>query len=194
VQERVCAGEGMPRSRAKDLPLTWRHAMNGTRDIVFKRCGCTDEATGRQLAGRCPHLAEPGHGSWYCAVQVTKVGGRKPATGAAGSRPGKLRPPLGRLSSTAPPIRPPQERGRWRGGYGTGSRWAGAPAPCPRGALDARRGAVRRRRGRARTTVSRAWGPGSRGPAAPDSGVEADLDMPGVRPSSGPALPLIRIE
>jgi hypothetical protein len=36
--------------------------MNGTRDIVFKRCGCTDEATGRQLAGRCPHLAEPGHG------------------------------------------------------------------------------------------------------------------------------------
>jgi hypothetical protein len=22
--------------------------MNGTRDIVFKRCGCTDEVTGRQ--------------------------------------------------------------------------------------------------------------------------------------------------
>jgi hypothetical protein len=44
---------------------------------VFKRCGCTDEATGRQLAGRCPHLTEPGHGSWYYAVQVTTVGGRK---------------------------------------------------------------------------------------------------------------------
>jgi hypothetical protein len=27
--------------------------MNDTRDIVFKRCGCTDEATGRQLAGPC---------------------------------------------------------------------------------------------------------------------------------------------
>ena len=39
--------------------------MNGTRGIVFKRCGCTDEKTGRQLAGRCPQLAEPGHGSWY---------------------------------------------------------------------------------------------------------------------------------
>ena len=47
------------------------------QDIVFKRCGCTDEATGKQLAGRCPRLAEPGHGSWYYAVQVTTVGGRK---------------------------------------------------------------------------------------------------------------------
>jgi integrase len=51
--------------------------MNTKQDIVFKRCGCTDEATGRQFAGRCPHLAEPGHGSWYYAVQVTTVGGRK---------------------------------------------------------------------------------------------------------------------
>ena len=51
--------------------------MNGTRDIVFKRCGCTDPGTGRQLAGHCPHLAEPGHGSWYYAVQVTTVGSRK---------------------------------------------------------------------------------------------------------------------
>jgi hypothetical protein len=51
--------------------------MNSSRDIVFQRCGCTDETTGRQFAGRCPHLAEPGHGSWYYAVQVTTVGGRK---------------------------------------------------------------------------------------------------------------------
>jgi hypothetical protein len=51
--------------------------MNAKQDIVFKRCGCTDEATGRQLAGHCSHLAEPGHGSWYYAVQVTTVGGRK---------------------------------------------------------------------------------------------------------------------
>jgi prevent-host-death family protein len=39
--------------------------------------GCTDEKTGRQLASQCPHLAEPGHGSWYYAVQVTTVGGWK---------------------------------------------------------------------------------------------------------------------
>jgi integrase len=51
--------------------------MNSARDIVFKRCGCTNEKTGRQLAGRCTHLAESGHGSWYYAVQVTTVGGRK---------------------------------------------------------------------------------------------------------------------
>jgi hypothetical protein len=51
--------------------------MNSTRDIVFKRCGCADPDTGRQLAGRCPHLADPAHGSWYYTVQVTTVGGRK---------------------------------------------------------------------------------------------------------------------
>jgi hypothetical protein len=51
--------------------------MNGNRDIVFKRCGCTDAGTGHQLAGSCPRLAEPGHGSWYYAVQVITVGGRK---------------------------------------------------------------------------------------------------------------------
>ena len=50
--------------------------MNSTRDIVFKRCGCTDDhwAAAR---GPLPHLVEPGHGSWYYAVQVTTVGGRK---------------------------------------------------------------------------------------------------------------------
>ncbi len=51
--------------------------MNGTRDIVFQRCGCTDKGTRRQLARRCPRLAAPGHGSWYYAVQVDTVGGRK---------------------------------------------------------------------------------------------------------------------
>ena len=51
--------------------------MNAKQDIVFKRCGCTNADTGRQLAGRCPHLVESGHGSWYYAVQVTTVGGRK---------------------------------------------------------------------------------------------------------------------
>ena len=51
--------------------------MNAKQDIVFKRCGCTDKRTGRQLAGHCPYLSDPGHGSWYYAVQVTTVGGRK---------------------------------------------------------------------------------------------------------------------
>jgi integrase len=51
--------------------------MTGKRDIVYKRCGCVSEATGRQLSGRCPRLAEPEHGSWYYAVQVSTFGGRK---------------------------------------------------------------------------------------------------------------------
>jgi integrase len=50
--------------------------MNCDRDIVYKRCGCVSKDTGSQLA-RCPRLAEPGHGSWYYAVQVSTVGGRK---------------------------------------------------------------------------------------------------------------------
>ncbi len=51
--------------------------MTCNRDILYKRCGCADKATGRQLSGRCPRLAEPRHGSWYFAVQVSTVGGRK---------------------------------------------------------------------------------------------------------------------
>ncbi len=74
---RVSAGASRPTSRSRTFSLTWRHVMNGTGDIVLKRCGCTGESTGRQLAGHCPHLAEPSHGSWYYAVQVTTVGGRK---------------------------------------------------------------------------------------------------------------------
>ena len=62
--------------------------MNSARDIVFKRCGCTDAKTGRQLAGRSPRLAEPGHGSWYYAVQVTTVGGRKARYRGGGFAPG----------------------------------------------------------------------------------------------------------
>jgi hypothetical protein len=68
----ACQGPGQG-----TIPLTWRHFMNSARGIVFKRCGCTDGKTGRQLAGRCPRLAEPWHGTWYYAVQVTTVGGRK---------------------------------------------------------------------------------------------------------------------
>lgn len=37
--------------------------MSSNCDVIFKRCGCTREDTGRQLAGRCPRLAEPQHGS-----------------------------------------------------------------------------------------------------------------------------------
>jgi integrase len=32
---------------------------------VYKRCGCVDPVTRRQLGGRCPRLAGSRHGSWY---------------------------------------------------------------------------------------------------------------------------------
>jgi hypothetical protein len=78
--------------------------MNAKQDIVFKRCGCTDETTGRQLAGHCPHLTEPGHGSWYYAVRVTMVGGRK----ARYRRGGFPIPGGGRRRPPGDPRRPAQ--------------------------------------------------------------------------------------
>jgi hypothetical protein len=45
--------------------------------VVYKRCGCADVGTGRQLGGRCARLAEDGHGSWYFAVQVRGLAGRR---------------------------------------------------------------------------------------------------------------------
>lgn len=37
---------------------------------VYRRCGCTDPVTGRQLSGRCPKLAEDTHGSWYLRLEL----------------------------------------------------------------------------------------------------------------------------
>jgi integrase len=37
---------------------------------VYRRCGCIDAATGRQLGGRCLRLADGGHGSWYVGLEL----------------------------------------------------------------------------------------------------------------------------
>jgi integrase len=42
---------------------------------VYKRCGCRDGVTGRQLGVRCTRLGEDGHGRWYFAVQVPGMDG-----------------------------------------------------------------------------------------------------------------------
>ena len=44
---------------------------------VYRRCGCRDRATGRQLAGTCPRLADAAHGQWYFAVQMPTTTGRR---------------------------------------------------------------------------------------------------------------------
>jgi len=38
---------------------------------VYRRCGCTDPATGRQYGRACPRLAAGGrHGSWYVRLEL----------------------------------------------------------------------------------------------------------------------------
>jgi integrase len=37
---------------------------------VYKRCGCVDAVTRRQLGRRCPRLAGSRHGSWYIELQL----------------------------------------------------------------------------------------------------------------------------
>jgi hypothetical protein len=37
---------------------------------VYKRCGCVDQVTGRQLGRRCPRLAGMRHGSWYVGLEL----------------------------------------------------------------------------------------------------------------------------
>ena len=44
---------------------------------VYRRCGCRDRVTGRQVTGACGRMADPGHGRWYFAVQVSTLVGRR---------------------------------------------------------------------------------------------------------------------
>jgi len=45
---------------------------------VYKRCGCADPVTGRQLGNRCPRVAGSRHGSWYIGLELpTGVDGRR---------------------------------------------------------------------------------------------------------------------
>ncbi|MFI7644410.1 hypothetical protein [Nonomuraea sp. NPDC049400] len=47
------------------------------RVLVYKRCGCVDAISGRQLGRRCVRLDTEEHGSWYFAVQVRGAAGRR---------------------------------------------------------------------------------------------------------------------
>jgi hypothetical protein len=48
-----------------------------SQGVIFKRCGCRDLASGRQLGRSCPQLAKDRHGSWYFHVSVTNLMGRR---------------------------------------------------------------------------------------------------------------------
>ena len=78
--------------------------MSRSGGSTFKRCGCRDPRTGRQLGRRCPHLRERGHGSWYLAVELSaapdgrrrrvRLGGYA-TRAAAQEAPGRLGKPGG---------------------------------------------------------------------------------------------------
>jgi len=68
---------------------------------VYRRCGCVDPVTGRQLGGRCPRLAGGRHGSWYVRLELpAALDGRRrirrggyPSRRAAAAVPARLRAP-----------------------------------------------------------------------------------------------------
>ncbi len=71
---------------------------------VYRRCGCTDPATGRQYGTRCPRLAAGGrHGSWYGLEVPAGLDGRRRRTRRGGypSRKAALEV-LGRLRNPKP--------------------------------------------------------------------------------------------
>jgi integrase len=51
-------------------------ALSG-RGSLYKRCGCADPQTGRQLGNRCPGLTGPRHGSWYLRFELPGLDGRR---------------------------------------------------------------------------------------------------------------------
>ncbi len=64
--------------------------MSRSGGSTFKRCGCRDPRTGRQLGRRCPRLRERGHGSWYLAVELSAApDGRRRRRGVAGCTTGQ---------------------------------------------------------------------------------------------------------
>jgi len=101
---------------------------------VYRRCGCTDPATGRRYGDNCPRLAtDPGHGSWYFSVRLAVN-----ASAGAGSvaQPPPSRP--GRISSVRrrnPPTMPgsPSAPG-WTSGLRRCRSGSGRPRlpPIPR--------------------------------------------------------------
>ena len=51
--------------------------MTGQDHVIYKRCGCLDPASGRQLGKKCPLLPAERHGSWYYATHIDGLGGRR---------------------------------------------------------------------------------------------------------------------
>ena len=44
---------------------------------TYKRCGCTNLATGKQLGAQCPELEKRRHGAWCCEIRLDTTAGRR---------------------------------------------------------------------------------------------------------------------
>ncbi len=44
---------------------------------TYKRCGCTDPATGKQLGAQCPDLTRRRHGTWCAEIRLDTTRGRR---------------------------------------------------------------------------------------------------------------------
>lgn len=64
---------------------------------TYKRCGCTEPETGRQLGAACPDLRKRHHGTWCYEIRVDATGGRRKLKRSGFGRESEARAVLGQI-------------------------------------------------------------------------------------------------
>ena len=65
---------------------------------TYKRCGCTDPDTGKQLAATCPDLEKRRHGTWCYSVRIDTSKGRRQLVRSGFSRETDASKKLGQIA------------------------------------------------------------------------------------------------
>jgi integrase len=65
---------------------------------TFKRCGCTDPVTGKQLGAKCPDLDKRHHGTWCYRVRLDTTSGRRQLFRSGFARESDARAVLGQIT------------------------------------------------------------------------------------------------
>ncbi len=71
--------------------------MNGNGS-TFKRCGCTNPVTGKQLGAKCPDLEKRHHGTWCYRVRLDTTSGRRQLFRSGFARESDARAVLGQIT------------------------------------------------------------------------------------------------